>query len=125
MKLNESVVQWFRFLWLLFLLALPVYFWLIPINYFDGGAIGLCPSKWIFGTECYGCGTTRAMLHIHHGDWGRAWSLNRASFLTYSFFLFVWFAYLLGVLLRLGLLPEYMFKTRWGRKLKGYIPNWP
>ena len=44
-----------------------------------------CSSKQILGIDCPGCGMTRAFISISHGDFTRAWNLNRASFVVYLF----------------------------------------
>lgn len=44
-----------------------------------------CTSKRILGIDCPGCGMTRAFISISHGQFNRAWELNRASFVVYAF----------------------------------------
>ncbi len=44
-----------------------------------------CMSKMLFGVSCPGCGLTRAMISLSHGEWGRAWMFNPTSFLLYPF----------------------------------------
>lgn len=46
-----------------------------------------CTSRALYGIECPGCGLTRAFVAISHGRFSRAWELNRASFLVYTFVL--------------------------------------
>jgi len=45
----------------------------------------LCTAKRVFGVPCPGCGLTRSFVSISHGQFGRAWSFNPASFLLYPF----------------------------------------
>lgn len=35
-----------------------------------------CLFTLITGHECWGCGITRAVVSVLHGDFGRAWQLN-------------------------------------------------
>ena len=44
-----------------------------------------CMAKRMFGLPCPGCGMTRAFISIGHGQWGRAWGFNPASFILYPF----------------------------------------
>ena len=45
----------------------------------------VCTSKRIFGVPCPGCGLTRSFIAISHGQFGRAWGFNPASFVLYPF----------------------------------------
>ncbi len=47
----------------------------------------ICTAKRILGVPCPGCGLTRSFISISHGQFGRAWSYNPASFLLYPFVL--------------------------------------
>jgi hypothetical protein len=39
-----------------------------------------CPSKWLTGYDCPGCGTLRALHALLHGNIANAWSYNPALF---------------------------------------------
>jgi hypothetical protein len=39
-----------------------------------------CPSKWLTGYDCPGCGTLRASHALLHGNFAAAWSYNPALF---------------------------------------------
>lgn len=39
-----------------------------------------CPSRLLFGIECPGCGSARAMHALMHGRVGQAWAYNPALF---------------------------------------------
>jgi len=46
---------------------------------------GICPESGIFaGCNCLGCGMTRAIWHILHGDLAGAYALNAMAFLVLS-----------------------------------------
>lgn len=78
-------------LWLLLLLATPFILWLLPANFFDSeGGIILCPSRRFFNIECFGCGMTRAIMHLHHLDFENAAFYNTGSFLIYFGLVYVW-----------------------------------
>ena len=40
-----------------------------------------CPLLILTGLPCPGCGTTRALIYIFRGQFGRAWQLNPCAFL--------------------------------------------
>ena len=46
-----------------------------------------CSARLALGISCPGCGLTRSFIAISHGQFQRAWNLNAASFLIYSFVL--------------------------------------
>jgi biotin transporter BioY len=59
---------------------------LLPANFFDGGQT-LCVFTWLTGYSCYGCGMTRALMHLIHFDLESAWQYNRLSFIVLPLFL--------------------------------------
>jgi len=40
-----------------------------------------CPSQTIFGVDCPGCGLTRSLIHLAHGEWQQAFSKHRLGWL--------------------------------------------
>lgn len=50
------------------------------VEFFGSELPHLCPAAHA-GGECMGCGTTRATLHLLHGDFDRAWSAKPFVFL--------------------------------------------
>ena len=64
---------------LILLLSLPVVLWCIPLQWIMQGH-SLCLVKNIFGTECYGCGTVRALFSLLHFDFAAAWHFNPLSY---------------------------------------------
>jgi hypothetical protein len=88
----------FRFnrLWLLSLFMFPVILWKLPSTYFDKTGFDLCPSKAFFNIECYGCGLTRAVLHMHHFDYLEAIYYNYSVVLIYPLLIFFWFRLVIG-----------------------------
>lgn len=79
-----------RWSWLIALLIFPIFLWILPANFFDEGTTILCPSRFLFDIECYGCGITRAVMHMHHFEFGDAAYFNLLSFVVYPGLIFVW-----------------------------------
>ena len=62
-------------------LALPVILFCIPREWvFHGHTV--CLFHNLFGTECPGCGMTRALYSLLHLDFAAAWEYNRLSVLV-------------------------------------------
>ena len=56
-----------------------------------------CPLLILTGLPCPGCGTTRALIYIFRGQFGRAWQLNPSAFLMVLFGVyFVYMRYVKG-----------------------------
>lgn len=53
----------------------------LPKDYFDIGESS-CLSVQLFGLECYGCGMTRAVQHLIHLDFEKAYSYNWLAFVV-------------------------------------------
>lgn len=54
---------------------------ILPANYFDTGR-ATCMSVILFDIECYGCGMTRAIQHLLHLDFQKAYEFNKLSFIV-------------------------------------------
>lgn len=63
-------------------LALPVLLYAIPLGWITHGGPTICLFKNLFGTECYGCGMTRAIFSLLHFDFSSAYAYNRLVFLV-------------------------------------------
>lgn len=48
-----------------------------------------CPSKYVTGYDCPGCGTSRALHALMHGDVAAAWHFNAAIFFAIPLILFL------------------------------------
>ena len=58
--------------------------------YLPGSSIPLpesCTARLFLGINCPGCGLTRALIAISHGQLTDAWNFNPASFIVYLFVL--------------------------------------
>ncbi len=69
--------------------ALPIVLFLLPADFFDHGK-SMCVSVLLFDAECYGCGSTRAIMHLLHFDFDQAWNYNKLSYLVLPALIFGW-----------------------------------
>lgn len=74
---------------LLLLLIIPIVIVLLPENFFDTGK-SICLSKLLFNQECYGCGLTRACLHLINFNFEKAFEFNMGSFLILPILSILW-----------------------------------
>jgi hypothetical protein len=86
--------HWFNTLWLLLLLAVPLVLWLLPSVTFDDTGFELCPIKAVSGYDCPGCGMTRAVMHMHHGEWETAMDFNYGIAFIYPGLIYFWFLWI-------------------------------
>jgi hypothetical protein len=61
------------------MIAAPIVLLILPPDFFDNGE-SICPSVYFFDKECFGCGMTRATMHMIHFEFQKAWTFNRLSF---------------------------------------------
>ncbi len=87
--------------WLAFLVLFPVLMLILPATYFDEGR-AFCPSMLFFNIECFGCGMTRAVMHLIHLDVDSAAYYNAGSFVVAPAIAFFWVKWILQSLSRLG-----------------------
>ncbi|MFM8492492.1 MAG: DUF2752 domain-containing protein [Bacteroidota bacterium] len=71
------------------LVASPAFLFSLPVNFFDSGQ-SVCLSVLIFDIECYGCGMTRALMHLIHFDFSTAWAYNKLSVVVLPGLLWLW-----------------------------------
>jgi len=79
-----------RIFFLLLLILAPVSLLLLPSDYFDQGE-SICISKLIANTDCPGCGMTRAIQHILHFEFDRAYDYNKLVVVILPLLIIVWF----------------------------------
>lgn len=87
--------KWVNAAWMIILFTFPLLLWWLPSGYFDDTGIQLCPSKAFFDIECYGCGITRAVMHLHHFEWQEALYYNYLVVIVYPVLVAVWFIWLI------------------------------
>ncbi|MFT4663528.1 MAG: hypothetical protein ACI8YQ_003183 [Polaribacter sp.] len=77
-------------LWLIALLLVPIILWILPGDFFDDGDLIICPSRFLFDIECFGCGMTRAVQHMHNFQWDDAVYYNTGVLFVYPGLIFTW-----------------------------------
>ena len=97
--------RWLLGAWLVVLLVTPFALWALPADYFDEGE-SLCPSVQLFDVECWGCGSTRAVQHLHHGELGDALFFHSLAPGIYLLLVVLWSLWTFTTATRLGLLGE-------------------
>lgn len=107
---SRKKLEW---LWLAALLLFPIVLWILPSTFFDGpDGVVVCPSRLFFNIECYGCGMTRAITHLHHGELEDAVYYNFLSPIVYLVLVALWFVWVRRSFKRLGVsLPGFRQKT--------------
>lgn len=90
--------------WLAALLLCPFVLWVLPADIFDNTGIDICPSKLLFDYECFGCGMTRAVMHLHHFEFQEAIFYNYGVVAIYPALVVVWFIWVKNSAQRLGIL---------------------
>lgn len=73
---------------LIILLLGPLILFFLPSDYFDQGQ-SVCLSVVFFDLECYGCGMTRALMHLIHFEFFKACEYNKLVILVFPL-LFLW-----------------------------------
>lgn len=70
-------------------LLLPVALYCIPLEKILHGHT-ICLFHNLFGTDCYGCGMTRALFSLLHLDFSAAWDYNRLVVITAPLLLYLY-----------------------------------
>ena len=60
----------------------PSILFFLPSDYFDQGQ-SVCLSVVLFDLECYGCGMTRALMHLVHFEFYKAYEYNKLVILVF------------------------------------------
>jgi hypothetical protein len=71
-------------------IAVPLVLLLLPSTFFDHGQT-VCLSVFLLDMECYGCGITRAIMHLIHGDIQTALYYNKLSVIVLPVLIYGWF----------------------------------
>jgi len=80
------------YLRLAFWLIVPLVLLLLPASYFDTGK-PKCLSILLTGEECYGCGMTRAIMHLIHFDASEAVYHHPLVLIVFPLLAFLWARY--------------------------------
>ena len=70
-------------------ILLPIFLLFAPSDLFDEGP-PLCFSVLILGRECFGCGMTRAIMHLIHFEFQEAYYYNAMSFVVLPLLAWLW-----------------------------------
>ncbi|NMO04438.1 DUF2752 domain-containing protein [Gordonia sp. TBRC 11910] len=62
-----------------------------------GGPAPVCPTKLLFGIDCPGCGSLRAIYSLLHGDLGAAIRYNAVGVVCMALLLWAFGAYCIGL----------------------------
>ncbi len=92
-----------EYAWFALLLLTPFVLWVLPATFFDTGT-SVCPSKLFFDIECFGCGMTRAVMHMHHLDIEEAVYYNTGVLFIYPALVVIWSIWTYRSARRLGLI---------------------
>lgn len=85
----------------LVLLIIPIALLVLPADFFDTGQ-SVCLSVVFFNTECFGCGMTRAIMHLIHFDVDGAIEYNLLSFIVLPALIILWFIYFIQSIKKLN-----------------------
>lgn len=61
---------------------MPLVLLILPPDYFDKGQT-TCLSVILIHKTCPGCGITRAIQHLIHLDFEKAWAFNKLAFIVF------------------------------------------
>jgi len=86
---------------LAFMLILPLALLLLPKSYFDHGPT-LCLFTLLTGSNCPGCGMTRACMRLIHLDFRGAWEFNKMSFVVFPTLVYIYIRYFVSKIKKLN-----------------------
>jgi hypothetical protein len=81
----DTLMRWGKLGLYLFIICILV---LAPTSFFESGH-SLCVIKYIFGIECPGCGMSRAISCIFHGNFHGALQYNKLIVLVFPLLCYV------------------------------------
>ena len=79
----------FKIVFIIALFSGPLILFFLPSDYFDQGQ-SACLSVVFFDLECYGCGMTRAVMHLIHFEFFKALEFNKLVILVFPLLLLWW-----------------------------------
>ncbi len=70
-------------------LIIPILLLYLPADFFDHGT-SICLSVLLFHRTCIGCGMTRAVQHVMHGEISTAWNYNHFVVIVFPVLVYLW-----------------------------------
>lgn len=89
-------------------MLLPFALYLVPKQYIFDNEHTLCLIKNIFGTECYGCGITRALFSILYFDIRSAIGYNPLVIFVFPIMVYLWIKLIVLKIKELIILNNYL-----------------
>ena len=71
---------------------IPFALYFVPVGWLNEQH-SICLFKNIFGTECYGCGITRAVLSVIQFDFVKAYHYNKLVIVVFPLLCYLWGKY--------------------------------
>ncbi len=71
------------------MLLLPLVFIVVPTSWFEGRR-SICLIRNVFGVKCPGCGMTRAISCVFHGNFKKAFEYNKLVVVVLPLLCYVW-----------------------------------
>lgn len=90
------------------LAVLPLILIVLPANYFDKGK-SICLFTILSDIECYGCGLTRACMHLIHFNFENAATFNKISFVVFPIMCVLYLQEFITTLKNLKINPLHLF----------------
>jgi len=89
----------------------PIVLLILPATYFDTGH-SICVFTMLTGEACYGCGMTRACMHMIHFDFSAAANYNMLSFIVLPLLCFLYLTEFLKTLQHFAFYNRYFPKNK-------------
>lgn len=88
-RLNKLAPHKLAYAKLVSLMVIPIVLLVLPASFFDEGQ-SICLSVLLFDMKCYGCGMTKALMHLIHLDFPGAHHHHALSFVVLPLFIYLW-----------------------------------
>ncbi len=82
---------------LLIYLIIPILLWVIPLSIIEGSP-SICLFKNLFGINCLGCGMTRAVFNVLHGNFYTTFEYNSLVIAVFPLLVYLWFKKVINLL---------------------------
>ena len=86
---KKQFLSYFLIIKLIGYVIIPLVLLILPADFFDTGD-SMCLSIMLLNMECYGCGITRAIMHLIHFDFEMAYAYNALSFIIFPILAYLW-----------------------------------